>query len=289
MKPSALAQAKTAFKGGKIPGGTNLTSFYTTPTPTPRPNMVQQMASDTGLGLKMGLQSMLGALVNTLSSAKKAVAQKASSLTQSKSQGRAIITPTPASKILGTGLSPTQRVTPTAAPTPTPYPIKTYGRIPATAKFTVAPHVQAAIVNAANEFKVNPELMYDIAYQESKFSPTARAADSGFDGKTIDPKTGQPYPYSSATGLYMFTDGTWDTVRNYANMANSSLTNWGDYDRTDPVANSRAAAYLIAMGQLGKWDASRGYWGPGYTRTEMQPHYTQTPDSFGTFDGWLPE
>lgn len=133
-----------------------------------------------------------------------------------------------------------------------------------------------AITAAAKAYDLPVDLMFDIAAQESMFDPNARAQDNGFDGTNL--------PFSSASGLYQFTDGTWDTVRNYGNMPGNSLKmpNW---NRMDPYANAMAAAYLIKNGQLGRWDASRGVWGEPYAgeRANFEQYYAQTPDSFASW------
>lgn len=53
------------------------------------------------------------------------------------------------------------------------------------------PEVQTAIMNAASQYGVDPVVLAQMCYQESKFDPSAKS------------------PYSSATGLFQFLSGTW--------------------------------------------------------------------------------
>lgn len=144
------------------------------------------------------------------------------------------------------------------------------GRNPDFAKKAMSPEVNSAILNAANEFKIPPSLMYDIGYSEGGFRPDA--ANTTPEGVLA----GTP------RGLYQFKPGTWNhDLVNYANMPNSSLKNWstqgGAPDINDAIANARAAAYLIRFGQLGRWDASKSNWGRFYSDKELTPYYSQTP------------
>lgn len=104
---------------------------------------------------------------------------------------------------------------------------------------------------AAQKYGISPNLLLDIAAYESGFNPQAAAANSGFDGVTINPNTGQPYPYSSAAGLFQFTDGTWN-----------DLKRWGvvpqDASKFDPAMSAMGAAYLINSGQIHRWSPSMG-------------------------------
>lgn len=134
------------------------------------------------------------------------------------------------------------------------------GRNPSMGKFNVPSVVHDAIQKAATEFGVPASLLYDIALQESSFNPSLQNPQEG----------------STAAGLFQFTNGTWDTVGNYARMQGSSLKNWNNPDKMDPYANARAAAYLIKNGQLGRWDASKGVWGPYYKPEEIQSYYSQS-------------
>lgn len=133
-------------------------------------------------------------------------------------------------------------------------------RNPAVSKFKIPDNVHSAINKASTEFGVPASLLYDIALQESSFNPTLKNS----------------LPGSTAAGLFQFTDGTWDTVNNYANMQGSSLKNWNNPDKMDPEASARATAYLIKNGQLGRWNASQGVWGPQYGQDELQDFYSQT-------------
>ena len=132
----------------------------------------------------------------------------------------------------------------------------------------------SAIKDAAQEFGVSEDLLMDIAYAESKLDATVRAEDRGFDGVTIDKKTGEPFPYSSAAGLFQFLNNTWPETMQGIGM--SEIT-----DKRDPVANARGAAWQISNGYLGKWDASKKRinedigidegWGQFYDPQELIP------------------
>jgi hypothetical protein len=161
---------------------------------------------------------------------------------------------------------PTASPTAVPSPTPTPYPKEQMGRNPNIAKYKPQPVVVDAIVKAAKQYNMDPSILFDIAMQESSFRANA------------DPyKEGRGEEYAKAgypKGLFQFTDGTWSTVQNYANMPNSTLQ-LPNTDRFDPYSSALAAAYLIAHGQLGRWDASKNVWGPYYTEQELAPYYSQ--------------
>ena len=138
--------------------------------------------------------------------------------------------------------------------TPVPQTYTGHGRKPETKK--VAEPVYGAISAAANKFKVPLDLMLDLGFSESSLDPK---------------KTNKDAPDINPTGLYQFTNSTWKEVLNYAKDPKSSL--YGvlpTEDRTDPLTNALAAAYLIKMGQLGKWDASEWNWGEQYTPKELE-------------------
>ena len=148
-------------------------------------------------------------------------------------------------------------------PEPTPTPM--LARNQSLSKFTVTPQVETAIRSAATEHKLaGPEILGDIAIQESSMDPTNSAERGGFANST-------------SKGLYMFNDPTWQTVQNYRNMPGSSLK-LDNEDRFDPNTSARSAAYLIANGQLGRWYPSAAIWAPNYTWEELQPYLTQTTD-----------
>jgi hypothetical protein len=153
---------------------------------------------------------------------------------------------------------------------PVQTPPSTTARNPAVSKFTIPENVHSAINKASTEFGIPASLLYDIALQESSFDPTLRNSQPG----------------STAAGLFQFTDGTWDTVNNYANMEGSSLSNWNNPDKMDANASARAAAYLIKNGQLGRWNASQGVWGPQYSRDELNSYYSQTGEDEIPVDNW---
>lgn len=137
-------------------------------------------------------------------------------------------------------------------------------RNPAFSKFNVTPQVQDAISQAANKYQVPPELLYDIALQESSYDPT---------------KTNPNAPAGlNPLGLFQFTDSTWQNILNQYNNKPGMTLSLSNTDRLDPYTNAAAAAYLIKHGQLGKWDASEGVWGNYYTPQELesQGFYSQS-------------
>lgn len=137
------------------------------------------------------------------------------------------------------------------------------GRNPAISKFKIAPEVHSAFEQAANQYKLPKSLLYDIALQENSFN--AKGVNTTPEGIAA----GNP------TGLFQFTDDTWDTVRNYAQKPGSSLK-LSNFDREDALTSALAAAYLIKFGQLGRWDASKFSWGQYYTPEELESYYSQT-------------
>lgn len=156
--------------------------------------------------------------------------------------------------------TPTPTATPTATPTPTP---SLTARNPNIGKYQITPPVESAITQAANTFNLPSSILYDIAIGESSLNPSL--INTSPEGVAA----GNP------TGLFQFTDGTWNVIKRYANMPNSSLHLPND-NRLDPLTNALAAAYLISHGQLGRWDASKPSWGQYYKPEELQPYYSQT-------------
>lgn len=140
------------------------------------------------------------------------------------------------------------------------------GRNPDLPKKPMAPEVKSAIQNAAQEFGVNPQLMFDIGYSEGGFRPDAK--NQSPEGQAV----GVP------EGLFQFTPGTWNNdLANYAKSTKTSFSNFSpSASRSDPVANARAAAYLISHGQLQRWEASRPNWGRFYSDKELAPYYSQS-------------
>lgn len=201
---------------------------------------------------------------------KVATAWKEGANTPRKSKPVATPTPMPTAKpqigaVLGNAIaSASPRPAVTASPTPTPISVGTsqYGRNPDTK--IADPRVYDAITKAAKKFSLPPALLFDIAMQES----------------TLGRNAGQNQN-SSATGLFQFLEGTWnDTVLPYARNPRSSL--YGvlpNEDRNDPYTNALATAYLIKMGQLGRWDESKGVWGNFWPDEELEQLgvYNQTP------------
>lgn len=162
--------------------------------------------------------------------------------------------------------TPTQRPQPTPTTAYSPKQGSTAGsysklaRNPEVSKFNIQGSVVEAISQAAQAYGVPPELLFDIALQESGFNPTLK----------------NPDPQSTASGLFQFTRGTLDTAKNYSQMPNSTLQWPQEADVFDPQFNATLAAYLIKNGQLGRWDASKPVWGKYYSDEELEPFYSQT-------------
>ena len=186
---------------------------------------------------------------------------------------------------LATNIQPTiartqPQITPTPEPViqqePTQAPIRNViGRNSNAKNFTVTPTVEQSMSKAADYYKLeHPELMGDIALQESSYDPNKVAAEGIYDGKHRD-ADGNIIPLSTSRGLYMYNDPTWETVNVYKNNTDSTL-NLPNDDRMNPDTSSMATAYLIKNGQLGRWAASANVWAPNYTWEELQPYLTQT-------------
>lgn len=146
------------------------------------------------------------------------------------------------------------------------------GRNPDIFKKPLTEPVKNAIQGAAKEFGVPQDLMFDVAYPEGGFR--ADAKNETPEGKAV----GVP------EGLYQFTPGTWGSdLANYAKSTKTSFNNFNpNMSRSDPVANARAAAYLISHGQLGRWEASMPNWGRFYSPEELNKYFSQTPNWKGT-------
>lgn len=158
--------------------------------------------------------------------------------------------------------SPQITASPLPSPTPTPMaqnvPAGGYGRNPGLSRYTISPDVHRALNQASTKYNVPVELLYDMAAQESSFNP--HLVNTTPAGRVA----GNP------TGLYQFTDNTWsDVVNMYNNKPGMSLS-LPNTNRTDPMTNAEAAAYLIKNGQLGKWDASEDVWGNYWTPDELE-------------------
>ena len=148
---------------------------------------------------------------------------------------------------------------PTATPQLSPEMFVRGGRIKDTREMRIPDVVHNAISKAITKYPVPSELMYDLGFAESSLDPFKKN------------------PKGTATGLYQFTNDTWDTVKKYAKMKGTSLQ-LPNYDRNDPETNALAAAYLIHFGQLGRWDESRWNWGKYYKTPELHPYYAQTKE-----------
>lgn len=133
-------------------------------------------------------------------------------------------------------------------------------------------NVEQIIRQQAAAYGVDPELMIEIARAESRLDPNAAARRSGYDGVTIDKKTGRPYPYSSAEGLFQFTDATWKDAIKAGVIPNNAK-------KTDPQANAKSAAYFISKGQISRWDASKSKWQPAVDSMAKAP---KTPEVAST-------
>lgn len=127
--------------------------------------------------------------------------------------------------------------------------------------------VAKAIRQASKEFGVKTSLLFDIADAESDFIPNK--VNLTPEGK----EAGNP------TGLFQFTNSTWEDILDFNNNPKSSLyKKLPNTDRSDPLTNALAGAYLIKFGQLGKWDASEHDWGNYWSPQELEElgYYDQT-------------
>ena len=158
-------------------------------------------------------------------------------------------------------------ILPQSSPFPTPSAIT--ARNPAVSNFSIDPVVAQALNTAAAKYGIPPELLFDIALQESSFDPQSDPYEQG---------RGEQYREAGyPKGLFQITDPTLEALRIYGKNPASTLElpNW---ERFDPLTNALMAAYLISRGQLGRWEASKGVWGPYYNQEELQPFYSQTPE-----------
>jgi len=143
-------------------------------------------------------------------------------------------------------------------------PQEKLARNPNIVKFKITGTVNQAINKASKKFDLPSTLLFDIALQESSFNHNL--VNITPEGK----EAGNP------TGLFQFTDDTWETVKRFSNDPESSLYKvLPNLDRKDPETNALAAAYLIKHGQLGRWDASRDVWGQYYSDEELESYYSQ--------------
>ena len=106
------------------------------------------------------------------------------------------------------------------------------------------------IINRVSaETGIPANLLQDIAFQESKFNPSAKNNQG------------------TATGLFQFTAPTWsDAMRSYPQVNSMD-------DRLDPYLNALIAAKFISEGRLGRWDASKPVWGDFYNQEELSNYY----------------
>jgi len=168
------------------------------------------------------------------------------------------LTPTIAQRRDETIFNPFSTPTPTSTPTE-PITPQITARNPNYSKYNPQPVVVDAITRAAKQYDMDPSILFDVALQESSFNPNSINKTTGLND----------------SGLFQFTDSTWQTVKNYANMPGSTLKLPSD-NRLDPYTNALAAAYLIAHGQLGRWNSSKNVWGQYYKPEELQQYYSQT-------------
>jgi hypothetical protein len=147
------------------------------------------------------------------------------------------------------------------------------------------------VTKYAKEFNIPLDLATDLAFAESSLDHKKRAEDHGYDGNhyqvtltngktvTVDKKDLGKYegqiekkkllPYSSASGLFMFTNATWDTMKN-----NGVIPKNATYaDKLDPELNAKAAMWAVSHGMLSRWNASKGNWGANYTEEELKRFY----------------
>jgi hypothetical protein len=158
-------------------------------------------------------------------------------------------------------MPPTQTVTPTPAPVALTDHTQ-LGRNPNIAKVSISQTVYDAINNAANTYGIPPQLLFDVGMAESTLNPNASN------------------PKSTSAGLFMFNNGSWQTVQNYMKKPGSTLK-MPDINRMNPYTSALAAAYLIKNGQLGRWDASKNdknntnSWGNYWNDEELKNYYAQ--------------
>lgn len=157
-------------------------------------------------------------------------------------------------------------VEPTPVPTPTPIiditpdgETRMYGRNPEVKKYKIENNVYGAINKAADEFQIPAAILFDIALKESSFNPTVTNTE-------VKDSEGNP---TNPTGLFQFTDETWEQILNQYNDKSGMSLHLPNKNRFDPYTNAMAAAYLIKNGQLGKWAASKGVWGPYWPEKEL--------------------
>lgn len=153
------------------------------------------------------------------------------------------------------------------APTPSGDTSETKPRNPSFKQFNPTANVVSAIDKAGQEYGVPPSFLKDVAMQESslnaeKINDTQAGIDAG-----------------NPTGLFQFTDGTWQTILDQYNNKPGMSLHLNSTNRQDPLANAQAAAYLIKHGQLDKWADSEGVWGNFWTPTELEKlgFYDQSP------------
>lgn len=173
--------------------------------------------------------------------------------------------------------TPLQVMSPTNTPKPTPSVLSAF--TPASGrseKFKQAYSPDRAeivneIVKVSKEYGINPELMLDIAAQESLLGKIERTA-------------GYHPTARSASGVYQFINTTWaENAKKYAKQLGIETPNYPEYSkewldwidkyRLDPKTNIRLAALILKNKGLSNWLASKNVWGQNYTEDELQPYY----------------
>lgn len=108
--------------------------------------------------------------------------------------------------------------------------------------------LKAVQSTGANDLETS--VLMDIAAHESGYNPTAK-------NKT-----------SSATGMFQFTTPTWSDY-----LKASASARLANHDRTNPANAAQATLFYARKGQLGRWNASKSKWAPGYKPQELAPFY----------------
>jgi len=128
--------------------------------------------------------------------------------------------------------------------------VNNLGKNPNLSETTPPKKVDTVIRDAAKEFGVPSELLFDIAFAESSFDTTSENDNS------------------TAAGLFQFLDASWKQAMRELGLPE-------DTPKTDEEASARAAAMVISKGRLSWWDDSKKKgqkWGSFYTDKELKPY-----------------
>lgn len=98
------------------------------------------------------------------------------------------------------------------------------------------------IIKVAKAYEIDPDQFLKIAKCEN--------------GTHEPDRKNYLWPQISASGLYMFTDSTWIATRKQMGLPDPNLAL-----KHDNVEQAKTAAWKIANGGLGAWDASKNCWG----------------------------